>query len=120
MIMQNRDKENNVVNGQIVTIHSIQNNTIILKLQNDNTVASYPLAISRNGHSITLYPVCPAYANTICKAQVQTLDKVSVGFDMDNIPCGTAYIALSRVKNLTNVYFLTRLKSVYFSAATFN
>ena len=91
-----------------MTIHSIQNNTIILKLPNDNIVA------------ITLYPVHPAYANTICKAQGQTLDKVAVWFDVDNIPPGTAYVALSRVKKLTDVYFLTPLKSVYFSAATFN
>ena len=92
---------------------------MILKLQN-NIVAIYPVTISRNGHTITLYHVRPAYASTICKAQGQTLGKVAIWFDVDNISPGTAYVALSRVKKLTDVYFLTPLKSVYFSAAPFN
>ncbi|CAB3983021.1 Hypothetical predicted protein [Paramuricea clavata] len=37
------------------------------------------------------------YVTTICKAQGQTLDKAVVWFDIDNIPPGTAYVALSRM-----------------------
>jgi hypothetical protein len=54
----------------------------------------------------------------MCKAQGQTLRKAILWFDIDNIPPGTAYVALSRVRNLADLLFVTPLKRLYFKPVT--
>ena len=93
VITQNRDKCNGLVNGQLTIVHTVHNNTVHLKLPNEKVVAIYPTTI-KCSNRVTVYPFCPAYATTICKAQGQTLDKVVVWFDIDNIPPGSAYVTL--------------------------
>jgi ATP-dependent exoDNAse (exonuclease V) alpha subunit len=74
--------------------------------------------MKRDSHVVTLYPLRLAYANTMCKAQGQTLDKAALWFDIENIPPGTAYVALSRVKKLADIYFITPLKPNFFTPVT--
>ena len=115
VITQNRDKANGVVNGQLATVHTVQNCTIFLKLTNEKIVAIYPVTMKRGDFSVTLYPIQAAYATTMCKAQGQTLPKVVLWFDIEHIPPGTAYVALSRVKTLNDILFLNKLKPCYFT-----
>ena len=110
MITQNRDKPNGVVNGQLAVIHMVENRSVLLKFPNEKIVAIYPVTVMKGNSSVTLYPLLAAYATTMCKAQGQTLKKVVLWFDIDNIPPGTAYIALSRVKNRNDIHFLNKLK----------
>lgn len=115
VITQNRDKPYGIVNGQTADVHTVHNHSIYLKLSNEKIVPIYPVTIKKNMSSITLYPFCPAYATTMCKAQGQTLAKVVLWFDIETIPPGTAYVALSRVKSRDDIYFLNKLKPNYFS-----
>lgn len=48
----------------------------------------------------------------MCKAQGQTLTKALLWFDIDEIPPGTGYVAMSRVQKLVDVYFVTPLKKI--------
>jgi ATP-dependent exoDNAse (exonuclease V) alpha subunit len=118
VVTQNRDKIHGVVNGQLATVHTMHNHSAYLQLPNDNIVAIYPVTIKRNDKSLTLYPLCPAYATTICKAQGQTLQNVAVWFDIDTIPPGTAYVALSRVTSHNDIFFMNRLKTQHFTPVT--
>ncbi len=56
-----------------------------------------------------MYPCLPGYAITIGKAQGQTLNKVVIWIDTERTPSGTAYVAVTRVKRLSDFYFLTEL-----------
>ena len=115
VITQKRDKANGVVNGQTAILHAVHYHSVYLKLNNEKIVPIYPVTITRNNPSITLYPFCPAYAMTTCKAQGQTLPKVVLWFDIDTIPPGTAYVALSRVKCENDICFLQKLKPQFFN-----
>ena len=88
VITQNRDKQINVINGQIRKIHTMHNSTIILELSNGKLVSVYPVTIQHGPSVVTLYPLCSAYANTMCKAQGQTLAKAALWFDMEKIHLG--------------------------------
>lgn len=114
VITQNRDKLNGVVNGQLATVHTVENATIFLKLTNGKIVALYPVTTKNQEVSNRVYPFCLAYATTIYKAQGQTLAKVVLWFDIDNIPPGTAYVALSRVRRLNDIFFLNKLEPKFF------
>lgn len=115
VITQNRDKANGVVNGQIAVVNMVQNTSVFLKLTSGKIVAIYPVTINRDGSCKTVYPFVPAYAMTICKSQGQTLTKAVLWFDIDTIPPGTAYVALSRVKNREDVHFLNKLEPKFFT-----
>ena len=114
MITQNRDKTRNIVNGQIATVETCHNATVVLRLPGQKLVATYPVTVQSESGQKTCYPFRIGYANTMCKAQGQTLEKAILWFDVDNIPPGTAYVALSRVRRLADVLFLTPLKSRFF------
>ena len=118
VIIQNRDKPNGVVNGQFATVHTVQNCSVLLKLTNGKIVGIYPVTIKTDKQSRTCYPFYPAYATTMCKAQGQTLTKVIVWFDIQNIPPGTGYVVMSRVKTRNDIYFLSKLKPCYFTPVT--
>ncbi len=118
MISQNRDKQRNIVNGQMATVHTCHNATVLLKLPGNKLVATHPVTSPSVNGNKTCYPFRVAYATTMCKAQGQTLEKAILWFDIDYIPPGTAYVALSRVRKLTDVLFLTPLKRSFFKPVT--
>ena len=115
VVTQNRDKPNGIVNGQTGVVHIVHHHSIYLKLPNEKIVAVYPVTMKKHVSSTTLYPFCPAYAMTMCKAQGRTLPKVVLWFDRDSIPPGTAYVALSRVKSRNDISFIQKLIPHYFS-----
>ena len=114
IITQNRDKPQNVVNGQMASVEICHNATVILKLPGNKLVATYPLTCDSANGQKTTYPFRIGYANTMCKAQGRTLQKAILWFDKDNIPSGTAYVALSRLRKLSDVVFLTPLITCFF------
>jgi ATP-dependent exoDNAse (exonuclease V) alpha subunit len=118
VITQNRDKVSGVVNGQLAYVHTVHKHSVYLKLPNHKVVAVYPVTMKINETSQTWYPFCPGYATTICKAQGQTLDKAVVWFDIDNIPTGTAFVVLSRVRSRNDICFMTKLQPCLFTPVT--
>ena len=124
ILMQNRDKKNGVVNGQPGIVQMMKGMTILIKLPSGKTVSIYPVSSVSNEpeddgsvNIKTCYPFVPGYAITICKSQGQTLDNVVVWFDTNNLGPGGAYVALSCVKALANIKFLTPLEMSHFHPA---
>ena len=118
IITRNLDKLLGIVNGQSGVINNVHNHSIFLTLPDDRVVAIQPVTEKRDNLHETFYPISLAYAMTICKSQGQTVSKVLLWFDIDEIPPGTAYVALSRVKSKNDIHFLTRLKPQYFTPVT--
>lgn len=112
MLLENRDKSIGFVNGQLAAIHSILGSTVIIKHPNGNYINVYPLTCPST--HITYYPFTPAYSCTIAKVQGQTLPNIILWADIRNTPPGTLYVALSRVRNIDNVLFLTELNTNQF------
>ena len=108
MITQNRDKEFHVVNGQAATVVTMQNKTVFLKLPGENIVAVYPVTRTVDGNTTTSYAFVPAYASTICKIQGQNLGKIILWLHCPFVPNGTAYVALSRIRRLKDLYFISK------------
>lgn len=127
-ITQNRDKRNGVVNGQPAIVTMVQGKTIVLQLPNRKKVSVYPVSapattLGDDGIELdttnTCYPFVPGYAMTICKSQGQTLDNLVVWFDTPLLGPGAAYVALSRVKTLDSIKFLTPLQISHFQTVSF-
>ena len=102
------DKKNGVVNGQRAVVKLVKNETVFLNLPNRLVVATHLVTCKKaDGTLLTTYPFVPAYSVTICKSQGQTLQEVVLWMDAKVVPAGAAYVRLSRVKRLENLYFLT-------------
>ena len=118
MITQNRSKATGVVNGQLAQVYFLQNKTVLLKLPNDQIVNTYPVTcLAEDGKRRIVYPFAPDYALTVHKAQGQTIPFVIIWFDGQKAPDAAAYVALSRVKKLDNLRFLTRITKLHFTPA---
>ena len=115
MITQNINKKNGVVNGQIGFVENAQNTTVFVKLPDNLVVPIYLITSLGDGKDTTVFPMCIAYANTMCKAQGQTLKKAIRWFDVDTTLPGATYVVLSRVRVLSDIYFLKPLKSSHFT-----
>ncbi len=109
IITQNINKQIGFVNGQFVNVVAVCNNTTIAWTQSGAIFNIHPITKIVNDREITVYACLPGYAITICKAQWQTLNKVVLWIDTERTPSGTAYVAFSRVKRLSDLYFLTEL-----------
>ena len=60
IITQNRDKLNHVVNGQKATVHTVQRNTVFLKLQTGKIVNTYMVTYTMpDGQQKRVYPFVP-------------------------------------------------------------
>ena len=91
IITQNRDKRNEIVDGQPAVVKLVQNRTIFLTLPNGAIVSTHLMTYKKpDGTLKTAYPFVPAYAVTICKSQGQTLDEVIIRMDTDMVPAGAA------------------------------
>ena len=65
--------------------------------------------MKKDNGSITVYSFSPAYATTKARPCQKS------PFDIENIPAGTAYVTLSRVKTSEGISSLTKLKPQYFT-----
>ena len=107
VITQNRNKELAIVSGQTGVVITMHNATVFLKLSNDSTVAIYAVTQKVENEMRTTYPIGPAYAS-ICKVQGQNLGKVILWLDAAFAPEGAAYVAISRLRKLDDLLFLTK------------
>ena len=57
---------------------------------------------------------------TICNSQGQTLENVVLWFDTGELGQGAAYVALSCIKSLQSVKFLSPLQMSHFHLVTFS
>ena len=85
IITQNRDKDMGVVNGQEAIVHLMENATIFLRLP-DEKIIVYPVTYIKNDVNFTCYPFMPSYSLTMLKSQEQTLKKIIIWFDSNNVP----------------------------------
>ena len=116
MLTQNRKKERGFVNGQQATVKFVTRKTVFASLNNGQLLNIHLVTFRKpDGTLKTAYPFVPAYANTISKAQGQTLSKVLLWFDIAKLPPGTAYVAVSRVRTLDKLLFLTPMKVSHFT-----
>ena len=118
IITQNINKQIGFVNGQFINVVAVRNNTIIACTSSGAILNIHPITKKVDDREITVYPCLPGYAITICKAQGQTLNKVVLWIDTERTPPGTAYVAFSRVKRLSDLYFLTELFPQQFTPVT--
>ena len=82
--------------------------TPCLKKLNQQMCSVYPITYSHQQfNQRTVHPFSPAYAVTICKSQGKTLHKVILWIDVPVPPPGTIYVALSRVRRQSDMYFWT-------------
>ena len=107
IVMQNTDKDLGIVNGRHATVITIQGASVFLKLCTGQMAAIYHVTTEVENTMIVKYPIVPAYASTICKIQGQNLKKIVLWLDWDNIPQGSACVAISRIKYLKDFFFLT-------------
>ena len=109
MLTRNINKSIGFVNGQFVHVHSIAGQTIVGRHPNGHIINIFPLTTPVNDVPVTKYPVLPGYATTISKVQGQTLSRAILWLDTSTAPRGMAYVAMSRVRRLADLYFLQKL-----------
>lgn len=110
MLTENRDKESGFVNGQRAVVISNRRNTVLLGLPNGDTLFTHPISsLDDDGTRQVAYAFTPGYGVTICKSQGATLSKVFLWLDSPQVPLGTAYVGLSRVRRLDDIRFVTRM-----------
>ena len=63
---------------------------------------------------MTAYAMVPAYAMTISKSEGATIEKLLVWMDCSHVPEGLGYVALSRVRALADIAFLTPMTPTQF------
>ena len=123
VITQNVNKVKGVVNGQKAIIAMKSRNTVLLRLPNSTLVSVFPLTnpittTDQDGNQVTtnktVFPFVPGYSITVCKAQGQTYDEAIIWMDSDFVPKGTGYVALSRVRTMQSIHFMTPLTYEHF------
>ena len=72
MITENRDKQQNVVNGPMATIYMFHNGTVLLKLPGNKIVTTHPLTFQSSNGKRTFYLFRVAYATPCVKLKVKT------------------------------------------------
>lgn len=110
MLLQNLQVSHGWVNGTLAKILEVdEENILLLKHGSDNNEQS--LWIQRISRSIpgtsyvrSQFPIVPAFATTIHKAQSITIDAVAI--HLDDMPShGQMYVAMSRVRKADDLYF---------------
>ena len=111
IVSQNQKKRNGITNGQLATVVTMENSTIVLKLRNGNIAGIHLVTGETENRPFVSYPIVPAYASTICKVQGQTLNKIVLWLDCQVVPHGAAYVAMSRIRALKDLMFLVMPKA---------
>lgn len=111
------DNVNQYYNGQRGVLEQVQKNRVCIRTRDGELVWLHKkFLLDSNGHPVVDndgqplrgYPLSPAYAVTIHKAQGMTLDKANI--DPDCFADGQLYVALSRVRSLDGVHLLKNLR----------
>lgn len=119
MITKNLNKHTGVVNGQLAKVSHFCGINIDVQLSDGTNLFVYPLTVQQQDESlITVYPIVPAYANL--KSQGQTLKDVAIYFDVDTVPSGSAYVAVTGVQKLPHLHFIVPPKVQHFNPVILN
>ena len=94
-----------VVNGMAGKVKYLDGNTIFVQTANV-IVPVFPVYSDGQEH----FPIVAGYASTIHKVMGQTLQHVTLAFDMQMFSPAVGYVALSRVSSLDNVVPLLWLR----------
>ena len=116
MVTRNLCKQRAVVNGQRGILCGIRGSNLDLRLD-DGNILIHPVTVVNPYDTfkyLVLYPVVPCYATTMCKFQGQTLKNVCIFFDVDLVPSGSGYVAVTRVKSLSALSFVVKPKPIHF------
>ena len=110
------------VNGDVGTVESMKDNCVTVMLKSGSRIYLSPTVWEKKSYankmgrisdttdaSFTQIPLKLAYGNTVHSAQGCTLDDVVIDFGMGCFSAGQAYVALSRVKNLSNLSFVDKI-----------
>lgn len=109
MLLQNIDVDAGWVNGTIATIFFVDELNIGLKKSNNGVeverwIQRVTRTVPKTSYSRKQFPIVPAFAATIHKAQSATIDCVAI--HLDNMKDhGQLYVAMSRVRFKENLYF---------------
>ena len=95
------------MNGKV---KHIDGNTIFIQTSNV-MVPVFPVHRGRQEY----YPIVAGYASTIRKVMGQTLQHITLAFDIRMLSPVVGYVALSRVSFLDNVVPLLRLRKSLFT-----
>ena len=117
MVNWNIDIENHIVNGTTGIVDKLDLDYVIIKITNSNRfykVKYINIKDEITGNIIqTIMPLQLAWATTIHKSQGATIDYLLTDLGNTIFNEGQAYVALSRVKKLSNLA-LTNIKKESF------
>ena len=114
MITENRDKGRSFVKGQMGYVHSVIDQTILIRIADDRIIRVYPVSTPDGVY----YPFVLRYAHTIHEIRAQTFDSVILWFDSRQMLPGSAFSALSCVKRRNDLRFLINPTIQHFTPAT--
>jgi ATP-dependent exoDNAse (exonuclease V) alpha subunit len=102
MLLQNINVHAGWVNGTIATIFTINDNNIGIKKEVDGELQRYWVqrvsrTVPRTNYTRNQFPLFPASARTIHKAQSATIDCVAIHLEK-MLDHGQLYVAMSRVR----------------------
>lgn len=87
-----------------------QGDTIFIENVSNDIIPVFPVYSEGQQY----FPILPAYASTVHKIMGQTLEHITLVFDIRMLSPAVGYVALSRVSSLDNVVPLLRLRKTHF------
>lgn len=110
MLIQNLHVSSGWVNGTIAQVKEIEEENVLLSKEgpDGDEMTLWVQRISRSvpgtSYLRSQFPIVPAFASTIHKAQSVTIDSVAIYLD-DMMSHGQLYVAMSRVRKSENLFF---------------
>ena len=87
-----------------------EGDTIFIENSSNDIIPVFPVYFEER----QFFPIVAGYAFTIHKIMGQTLEHITLVFDMRMLSPAVGYVALSRVSSLENVVPLVRLRKSHF------
>lgn len=115
VLTKNTDKGRGLVNGATAELLDVLPSGLLLKLSSGLVTVLPPLITRRRQRRV--FAVQPGYAMTIWKAQGLTLPAVLLWFDSSRAEKGLGYVAVSRVRRKSDLYFVGKVQPTHFQPA---
>ena len=105
-----RCKERGVVIGMTGRVRYCQGDTIFIQNSSNEIIPHFAAYCEGQKY----FPIVPAYASTVHKIMAQTLQHITLVFDIRILSPAIGYVPLLRVSSLDNVVLLLRLRKSHF------